>query len=183
MSALGEGDSLRDLMAPGTVVDSALLQGSELIPHAGSGFRLVYRTTGQSEEPVISGAWSACLREAAARWLAVVSWGHGTSGMTEGCTPSRNNGAVGPVDQALDLSRSHGAGYAVAASDYVGSARLATTTALVPELSASYVASGLSQGGHAALFAGSMATEYAPELDLRAVLAFRPHRTSSDCSG
>ncbi|MEV6279286.1 lipase family protein [Nocardia sp. NPDC051832] len=184
----------RPTAEPGTVIESAPLHGSELIPHAGSGFRLVYRTTGQRGEPQISGGmvYVPAGQPPRGGWP-VVSWGHGTSGMTEGCAPSRNNGYAGPVDQTPDLSRFLSAGYAVAASDYIGlgapgyheylAGRAAghavidvvrAGRALAPELSASYVASGLSQGGHAALFAGSMATEYAPELDLRGVLAFSP---------
>ncbi|MFI6166081.1 lipase family protein [Nocardia sp. NPDC051052] len=180
--------------APGTVVDFAPLRGAELISHAGSGFRIVYRTTGQSGEPEISGGvvYVPEGKPPQGGWP-VVSWGHGTSGMIEGCTPSRTNGRIGQVDQTPDLSRFLGAGYAVAASDYIGlgapgyheylGGRAAghavidvvrAGRALVPELSASYVASGLSQGGLAALFAGSMATEYAPDLNLRGVLAFSP---------
>ncbi|CAM4164534.1 hypothetical protein NONI108955_12460 [Nocardia ninae] len=110
---------LRDLMAPGTVVDPALLQGSELIPHAGSGFRLVYRTTGQSEGSVISGGM-VYVPEGSRNVAGRSFTGDGISGMTEDCVASRNGGAVGPVDHTPDLPRFLGAGYAVAASDYVG---------------------------------------------------------------
>ncbi|MEC3953447.1 lipase family protein [Nocardia sp. CDC153] len=124
----------------------------------------------------------------------VLSWGHGTSGMTEGCAPSRTGNVIdGTFDQAPDLSRFLAAGYAVAASDYIGLGApgyheylagraeghamidiVRAARALVPELSASYVTSGHSQGGHAALFAASMTNDYAPELNLRGVLAFAP---------
>ncbi|MFI6040832.1 alpha/beta fold hydrolase [Nocardia sp. NPDC051321] len=124
----------------------------------------------------------------------VVSWGHGTSGMTEGCTPSRSNGVIdGTLDQTPHLSRLLGAGYAVAASDYIGLGApgyheylagraeghamidiVRAARILAPDLSTSYVASGHSQGGHAALFAASMARDYAPELNLRGVLALAP---------
>ncbi|WP_069167782.1 lipase family protein [Nocardia altamirensis] len=181
--------------APGTVVESTPLSATELIPNAGTGFRVVHRTTGQSGQPEVSGGmvYVPAGTPPAGGWP-VVSWGHGTSGMVQGCAPSLTDNIIGgTVDQALDLSRFLGAGYAVAASDYIGLGapgyhdylggraaghavidivRAART--LVPELSAAYVTSGLSQGGHAALFAGAMATEYAPELDLRGVLAFAP---------
>lgn len=187
--------SAQPSMEPGVVVDATRLTDSELIPHAGSGFRIVYRTTGQGGEPEVSGGM-VYLPEGKppTRGWPVVSWGHGTSGMTEGCTPSRSNGVIdGTLDQTPDLSRFLGAGYAVAATDYIGLGapgyheylagraeghavidivRAART--LTPELSASYVTSGHSQGGHAALFAASAASDYAPELNLRGVLAFAP---------
>ncbi|MBF6468124.1 hypothetical protein IU427_23445 [Nocardia beijingensis] len=81
------------------------MRSAELIPHTGSDFRFVYRTTGQSDVPVISGGM-VCVPEGKppqGGWP-VVSWGHGTSGVTEGCTPSRNNGAGGPVDTLGFLS-------------------------------------------------------------------------------
>ncbi|MER7455324.1 hypothetical protein ABTW96_34140 [Nocardia beijingensis] len=100
---MGEGDSLRDLMVPATVIDCALFRVDSA---HGQRFRLVYRTTGQSEEAVISGGM-VCVPEGKppqGGWP-VVSWWHGTSGMTEGCTPSRNNGAVAPVDTLGFLGR------------------------------------------------------------------------------
>ncbi|MFE3193040.1 lipase family protein [Nocardia sp. NPDC059240] len=180
---------------PGTVVESTPLSGAELIPHAGSGFRIIYRTTGQSDTSEVSGGMVYVPegQPPAGGWP-VVSWGHGTSGMTEGCAPSRTGNVIdGTLDQTPDLSRFLAAGYAVTASDYIGLGApgyheylagraeghavidiVRAARALAPELSASYVTSGHSQGGHAALFAASMADDYAPELNLRGVLAFAP---------
>ncbi|APA96026.1 hypothetical protein [Nocardia seriolae] len=110
------------LSEQGTVVDSTPLRGEELIPYAGSGFRIVYRTVGQSGEPEVSGGvvYVPEGKEPEGGWP-VVSWGHGTSGMTEGCAPSRTGNVIdGTEDQAPDLSRFLAAGYAVAASDYIG---------------------------------------------------------------
>ncbi|WP_249218100.1 hypothetical protein [Nocardia seriolae] len=104
------------------MVDSTPLRGEELIPYAGSGFRIVYRTVGQSGEPEVSGGvvYVPEGKEPEGGWP-VVSWGHGTSGMTEGCAPSRTGNVIdGTEDQAPDLSRFLAAGYAVAASDYIG---------------------------------------------------------------
>lgn len=181
--------------APGTVVDSTPLPSAELIPHAGSGFRITYRTTGQRDESEVSGGMVYVPEgQPPPDGWPVVSWGHGTSGMTEGCAPSRTGNVIdGTLDQTPDLSRFLAAGYAVTASDYIGLGApgyheylagraeghavidiVRAARALAPELSASYVTSGHSQGGHAALFAASMANDYAPELNLRGVLAFAP---------
>lgn len=180
---------------PGTVVGSTPLSRAELIPHAGNGFRIIYQTTGQGDESEVSGGMVYVPegQPPAGGWP-VVSWGHGTSGVTEGCAPSRTGNVIdGTLDQTPDLSRFLAAGYAVTASDYIGLGApgyheylaghaeghavidiVRAARALAPELSASYVTSGHSQGGHAALFAASIASDYAPELNLRGVLAFAP---------
>lgn len=180
--------------AAGSVVESRELASAELIPGAGRGFRLVYRTTGQGGQPEVSGGllYLPVGVPPAGGWP-VVSWGHGTSGITRGCAPSQQHGKVGPIDETRDLSLFLAAGYAVAATDYIGlgapgyheylAGRAAGHSmidivragrSLTPDLSASYAVSGLSQGGHGALFAGSMAADYAPELNLRGVLAYAP---------
>jgi predicted esterase len=85
------------------------------------------------------------------------------------------------------------AGYAVAATDYEGLAtpgphpyfhgeavaddvidivRAARNTH--DRISRTWLAAGFSQGGHAALFTGLMASRYAPELDFRGTIALAP---------
>jgi len=115
----------------------------------------------------------------------VVSWAHGTSGLSSSCAPSRNGAATG----------SYGLRAVVVATDYVGLGPLGERHAYlsgpaeghsvidivraarrIPWVHAGrqWVTVGVSQGGHASLFAGELARRYAPELDLRGVVAAAP---------
>ncbi|MBF6216098.1 hypothetical protein IU487_34435 [Nocardia puris] len=121
----------------------------------------------------------------------VVAWAHGTSGLgpTCGVTPSAAAGDGWIVERLLS------AGYAVATPDYLGLGPGAETThpylqsrteatatidlvrAAVrsdDSLSSSWAVAGVSQGGHAALNAGHLASSYAPELDFRGTVAMAP---------
>ena len=123
----------------------------------------------------------------------VAAFTHGTIGIARDCAPSALDGSVyGPAipgaRQFLD------AGYVVVAPDYAGLGSEATTGYLVgtdearstldgvraaaavddADVSSRFVVYGESQGGHAALFTGEQAGEYAPELDLVGVAAAAP---------
>ena len=119
-------------------------------------------------------------------WPIVASL-HGTDGMISSCAPSRDTSVV-------PLSRPE-RDYVVAAPDYTG---LGPTGQIHPYISGipegrstidlvravhrlatvpvreEWVAYGLSQGGHAAVFTAEIAPTYAPELDLRGVIALAP---------
>jgi pimeloyl-ACP methyl ester carboxylesterase len=119
-------------------------------------------------------------------WPIVASL-HGTDGMVSSCAPSRNASRV-------PLSRTE-PDYVVAAPDYTGLGptgqrhpyisgipegrstidlvRAVHRLATVP-VRDEWVAYGLSQGGHAAVFTAEIAPTYAPELDLRGVIALAP---------
>lgn len=112
---------------------------------------------------------------------------HGTDGMISRCAPSNDASRV-------PLSRPE-PDYVVAAPDYTG---LGPTGQIHPYISGipegrstidlvravhrlstipvrdEWVAYGLSQGGHAAVFTAEIAPTYAPELDLRGVIALAP---------
>ncbi|KRC60994.1 hypothetical protein ASE14_08570 [Agromyces sp. Root81] len=123
----------------------------------------------------------------------VVAWAHGTTGFGTGCAPSLLDepfvaGAMPDFDEAL------AAGWAIVATDYTGlgtdgsepyligqgearsvldSVRAAQQLAAA-DLADETVVWGHSQGGHAALWTGGLAPEYAPELDLVGVAAMAP---------
>ncbi len=118
----------------------------------------------------------------------IISWAHGTTGVADVCAPS----ATHPIGSEIPMAIA-GAGHIVAATDYeglgtpgvhpylVGSSEGRSTLDIVRavrqmDLGASerYLVWGLSQGGHAALWAGQMAASYAPELDLAGVVAAAP---------
>ncbi|MEV5824727.1 lipase family protein [Spirillospora sp. NPDC052242] len=117
----------------------------------------------------------------------MLSWAHGTVGLGDACAPS----TAGRSERDIGyLSRWLAAGYAIAATDYVGlgtpgphpyldgrTAAHAVTDMVraarkvAPALSRRWAAIGQSQGGHATLFTASLATRYAPELDFRGAVA------------
>ncbi|WP_240771691.1 lipase family protein [Nocardia sp. CS682] len=179
---------------PGSVVSSRQLDGAELIPASGRGFRLVYRTTGQNGEPQVSGGnvYLPTGTPPPGGWR-VVSWAHGTSGMAQGCAPNLMGGIADDHDETPQMSSLLAQGYAVAATDYIGLGApgqyeylagraeghavldiVRAGRALAPELSDSYALAGHSIGGHAALLAAQLSSSYAPELDLRGTAAFAP---------
>jgi dienelactone hydrolase len=179
---------------PGTIVSSRSLEATELIPAAGEGYRLVYRTTSRDGEPATSGG-NVYLPAGAAPpggWR-VVSWAHGTSGMAQGCAPNLLGGIADTHDETPQLTDLLAQGYAVVATDYIGlgapgryeylSGRAEGHAVLdivragrlvEPDLSDSYALAGHSIGGHAVLHAAQLSSSYAPELDLRGTAAFAP---------
>lgn len=127
----------------------------------------------------------------------LIAVGHGTVGIARGCAPSIDPFADADATHTLyDATVGYfvEAGYATVMADYYGlgtpgdnsylvgeiegrtildSARAAMT---MPEFAVQpgmFVA-GHSQGGHAVLFAGQLAPDYAPELDLLGVAAIDP---------
>jgi predicted esterase/Ca2+-binding EF-hand superfamily protein len=122
--------------------------------------------------------------------LPIVGYAHGTTGLGDNAAPSQ----VG----FTRLEREHvarwlAAGYIVAVTDYEGLSTPGPHPYLNGEAVADdvidavraarqlgvpttgrWVVAGFSQGGHAALFVGLMASRYAPELDFRGTLALAP---------
>jgi len=119
----------------------------------------------------------------------IVSWGHGTNGMADQCAPSLAPASAVPEQNAL-LDQ----GWEVTASDYQGEG----TPGLMPYLvgvsaarntidivraaqhlaaakaSTNYVVWGHSEGGQTAMFSLVIAGSYAPELNLKGVVAGAP---------
>jgi pimeloyl-ACP methyl ester carboxylesterase len=122
----------------------------------------------------------------------VITWAHGTTGIADACAPSRLPAATGGLNTPM-LGSWIKAGYAVVRTDYeglggpgphpylIGTSEgrgvldiVRAARQLDPQLSDRVVISGHSQGGHAALWAASLVHSYAPEINLRGVLAFAP---------
>jgi pimeloyl-ACP methyl ester carboxylesterase len=120
----------------------------------------------------------------------IVAWAHGTTGLADGCAPSKTADVASRLPWVRELLA---AGYVVAATDYQGLGTPGVHPYLVGEsegrsvLDTARVArrlptgagkrvvvAGHSQGGHAALFAGEIAANYAPELKLLGVAAGAP---------
>jgi pimeloyl-ACP methyl ester carboxylesterase len=116
-----------------------------------------------------------------------VAWGHPTTGLADGCAPSRADQEPVP-----GLDRLLAAGHVVVAPDYEGlggagdhpylvggsearsvldALRAARSIAHATGRSAVF---GWSQGGHAALFAARLARSYAPDVRLSGAAAIAP---------
>src|SRR6478752_3554295 len=141
------------------------------LPHAASTSLVLYRSTSVAGKPVaVSGDVALPKGKAPKSGWPVVSWDHGTTGIADSCAPSRSGagGNAKTYNQAL-LDGFLKAGYAVVSTDYEG---LGTRIAIT----------GHSQGGHAALWAASLAHSWTPELKLRATVPFAPASHIADQS-
>ncbi len=120
----------------------------------------------------------------------VYSWGHGTTGLGDGCAPSRGRAdeTTAWFDELVER------GFVVAATDYEGlgtpgdhpyvvgesegrsmlDAVRAVKALLGSAASDRVVLGGHSQGGGAALFAAEIVADYAPELDVLGTVAGAP---------
>lgn len=121
----------------------------------------------------------------------ILSWAHPTTGVVDDCAPSTSS-EVFALIPGIDAFLA--AGYVIAATDYEGLGTAGVHPYLIGEsegrsvLDAARAARniadagagkelllwGHSQGGQASLFAGQLASDYAPELDLLATAAAAP---------
>lgn len=161
-------------------------------PDGVNGWRVLYNSQSlQGGSIVVSGLVFAPDGPAGADPRPVVAWAHGSVGLGDGCAPSRSPQNLPAQPLVADLLAR---GYVIAATDYEGlgtpgphpwlvglsegrsvldSVRAAGQ---IPQAHAGrrFVAAGASQGGGAALFAGELASEYAPELEPSGVVAAAP---------
>jgi len=166
--------------------------GAPIWARKGSGGQrlLLYRSTGVTGKPVaVSGTVAVPKGRAPKGGWPVISWAHGTTGIADRCAPSRGGGGSAP---AL-LERWRKAGYAIVRTDYEGLGTpgdhpyligrsegravldaVRAARKLDPRLGRRFLIAGHSQGGHAALWAASLAPRHTPELRLRGTVAFAP---------
>jgi pimeloyl-ACP methyl ester carboxylesterase len=171
---------------PGSLIDRVELDA----PPGTRGWAVLYRSTGFDGKPVaVSGLVLApASAEIPAR---VIAWAHGTTGIADACAPSRDGLLSLTAPGLVDLPQ---LGYVLTATDYEGlgtpglhpylvgpsegtavldSIRAVAALLESPrDLPAAIV--GISQGGHAALWAGEMQPSYATQLDLVGVVAASP---------
>ena len=173
--------------APGEIIQSV-----EILAYPGTrAWFVVYGSTGLDGQPVaVSGMIVAPEQAPAEGGYPIVAWAHGTSGIADTCAPSVE-GVNGLPPQIRELVKE---GYVVTATDYEGLGTdgvhpyivgrsegrsvLDSISAAIrlPEAHAGdqAVAIGLSQGGHAALWAAQLKPTYAPELALLGAFAASP---------
>ncbi len=174
----------------GTIIRSQALPTDRSLPAGTRAWRVLYHsTTDGGSDVAVSGLVVAPPGPPPPGGFPVVSWAHGTTGVATGCAPSLDGTASLP-----DLRAYLRAGLVVAATDYQGlggpglhpyldglseaqdvlDAARAARSLLGAAVSNGVVVAGYSQGGQAALFAGQIAQEYAPELWVAGVVAVAP---------
>ncbi|WP_136708373.1 lipase family protein [Agromyces sp. H66] len=163
------------------------------IPDDAVAWRILYTTTDHTGEPVLSSGIVARAADSDGGPRPVIAWAHGTTGFAEPCAPSivPDSLAAGALP-ALDRIISED--WVLVATDYAGLGTPGPQPYLVGEgearsvldavraareldtvtLAAETVVWGHSQGGHAALWTGEIATGYAPDVPLAGVAAMAP---------
>jgi dienelactone hydrolase len=184
-SPLGSG-------AHGTPVWVRKLAGKAVLTSAASNRLLLYRSTSvDGKTTAVSGTVAIPKGKAPKGGWPVITWAHGTTGIADQCAITRSDVSEG-YDRPL-LNRWLKAGYAVVRTDYEGLGTpgehpyligvsegrgvldvVRAARKLDPTLGKRVVIAGHSQGGHAALWAASLAKKWTPELTLRGTLAFAP---------
>jgi pimeloyl-ACP methyl ester carboxylesterase len=175
---------------PGRLLRSEALGVEQSLSSAGTGVRILYASTdglGGTSPVIVSGALFLPKGDAPRGGWPLLAWAHGTVGVADICAPSWT---ARSERDATYLGYWLSQGYAVVASDYQGLGTagghpyLATRPAAFSVLdsvravqggafpvSREVVLIGQSQGGGAAFATGAYAPTYAPELDIRAVVA------------
>ena len=174
---------------PGTLIRQERMGGA---PQGASAYRVLYRSTGLKGEPIaVSGVVVVPDGPPPAQGRPIVAWAHPTTGIVPHCAPSL---AFFVFQQMQGLRDMVARGYIVTATDYPGLGTAGPHPYLVGQsegravldsvraarnlaaMSASnrFAVWGHSQGGQAALYAGQLAKDYAPELNLVGVAAAAP---------
>jgi alpha-beta hydrolase superfamily lysophospholipase len=154
-------------------------------------WRILYRSERADGTPTVSsGMVLAPPGDAPVGGRPVVAWAHGTVGLGDTCAPSRSRSPLGQLAWAEGMLR---AGMVVTATDYAGLGTPGVERYLIggdaardvlnsvraarelPSGAGTRVAVyGHSQGGHSALWTGSVARSYAPEVQIVGVAAAAP---------
>lgn len=173
---------------PGALLRSEPFDGAA--PAGSSAWRILYRSVGREGTPVAVSGLLFVPDDGADEPRPLIAAAHGSTGVDESCAPSllaRPTASLPAVPQALE------SGFAVVATDYPGLGTPGPHPYLIGDATARAVLDslraaeplvdvdpdrqaiwGFSQGGHAALFAGQLAADYAPELELAGIAALAP---------
>ena len=174
---------------PGRLVTAEPMPGA---PEGASAYRVLYASMGLSGKLIpVSGVVIVPKGPAPRGGRPIVAWAHPTTGIVSRCAPSLARVFFASV-QGLNAMLARG--YIVAATDYPGLGTPETHPYLVgisegravldsvqaarqipgADAGRSFAVWGHSQGGHAALYAGLLANQYAPELQLVGIAAAAP---------
>ena len=186
---------------PGSVIWSREVKktanGRVALPSASKTILVLYRSLDPKGKPIaVSGTIDLPKGKAPKGGFKSISWAHGTTGAADICAPSRN-AAGNPADGYISYATASydawvKAGYAVLRTDYEGlgtpgphrylvgasEGRAVVDIALAAreiwQVGKDWLIGGHSQGGHASLFAASLAPKLAPKLNLKGVFSYAP---------
>jgi acetyl esterase/lipase len=176
---------------PGVLLNSEpFLRG---VPAGAQAWRLLYTTTRNDTTPAVASAIVVAPTNPPPGPRPIIAWAHGTTGFAEGCAPSLapdpfGSGALFILDRVIEQ------GWVLVATDYVGLGTAGPHPYLIGQgegrsvldavraayqltqvrLADQVVVWGHSQGGHAALWTGMLASSYAPDLHVLGVAALAP---------
>ena len=174
---------------PGTILREEPFPGA---PGGASAFRVLYISTGlEGESIAVSGIILIPAGPIPDGGRNVVAWAHPTTGVADRCAPSLRSLIFGTIPGLQQLLANN---YVVTVTDYPGLGTdgphpylvgisegravldlvRASKNIAAAGASSKFAVWGHSQGGHAALFAGELAANYAPELSLVGVAATAP---------
>ncbi|MGN6868568.1 MAG: alpha/beta fold hydrolase [Solirubrobacteraceae bacterium] len=176
---------------PGELLRSERYTGG--IPKHWHAWRILYTTTRDDSVPAVASGLVIASDDLPPGPRPVIAWAHGTTGVASQCAPSllpsRWNADIIPGVNKV-LAR----GWVIVATDYVGLGTSGPHPYLIgqgearsvldsvraarqmSQLSLQHITViwGHSQGGHAALWAGSLAPTYAPDVNVVGVAALAP---------
>ncbi|MEI6446731.1 MAG: lipase family protein [Actinomycetes bacterium] len=182
---------------PGDVVWKRAAQPATTLSNASQSITVVYKSKSLANKmiPVSGTVWLPKGTAPAGGWP-IISWGHGTTGSADICAPSRITDTVSGSYTSYvfpSINTWLGKGYAVAMSDYEGLGTpgqhpwligpsegrgmidiVKAARKLSPSVSKNWVSTGHSQGGHASLFAASLAKSWGTGLNLKGVMPYAP---------
>ncbi|UTI63391.1 alpha/beta fold hydrolase [Paraconexibacter antarcticus] len=172
--------------------------GADALKGAGRATLVLYRSIGVTGKAVaVSGSVTVPRGKAPKGGWPVVTWAHGTTGIADACAPTRSpaSGKVADYTNYVypQLKALLARGYAVVRTDYEGLGTPGVHPYLVgrsegrsvmdmvraarkvnPAIGRRVIVAGHSQGGHAALWATSIARTWTPELKVAGTVAFAP---------
>lgn len=172
---------------PGSLIRREPMPGA---PDGATAYRILYRSVGLHGEPIAVSGFVVIPEQGDRRDAPpVVAWAHPTSGVVPKCAPSLTRL---PFDNVQGLEEMLKRGFVVVATDYPGLGTPSVHPYLIGdsegravldsvraarELAGAdgrFISWGHSQGGQAAIYAGLMARQYAPELKPMGVAAAAP---------
>ena len=180
----------------GDVIWKRAAQPATTLSNASQSITVVYKSKNLKNKliPVSGTVWIPKGTAPSGGWP-IISWAHGTTGSADVCAPSKivdlaSGSYTSYVFPSINSWLSHG--YAVAMTDYEGLGTPGTHPWIIgpsegrgvidivkaarklAPVSTKWIAAGHSQGGHGALFAGSLASSYGTGLQLKGVAAYAP---------
>ena len=176
--------------APGTILRSEPF--ADGLPDGSTGWKVLYASTDPSGRPIAVSGLVIAPSDPPAGPRPVLAWAHGTTGIARPCAPSLTDE---PLAGIPDMAGPLAAGWVITLTDYPGLGTPGPHPYLVGEsegravldsvravhqlqtgldLDDRYAIWGHSQGGHAALFAGQLASSYLPDETLVGVAALSP---------